>query len=187
MAQTLSSTSYVILGMLAGGPRSGYDIKTLADHSVRFFWNLSYSQIYPELKRLSELGLAEPEPAARGERRRTVYRITASGREALHDWLVQEGPSTVEMRDEMLLKLFFSDAMSPGEQLAHVRAMRRREEEMVRTLRQIEPTARAEGAPACRLFVLLGGIGLHQNYADFLAQADVELTKEVHQSAATTR
>src|SRR5712664_4721358 len=124
----LSNTAYVILGMLSKGPMSGYDIKALADRSVRFFWNLSYGQIYPELKRLGEMGLAEPEQAARGERQRIVYRITPAGRDTLHDWLVEDATAGCEMRDEMLLKLFFADALSPAEQLAHVRALRRRQE-----------------------------------------------------------
>ena len=56
-----SPTAYVILGMLAWGPLSGYDIKAVVDRSVRFFWAASYGQIYPELKRLSEAGLIEGE------------------------------------------------------------------------------------------------------------------------------
>ncbi len=47
----LSKTSYVILGMLRKGPKSGYEIKAKADISTRFFWAISYGQIYPELKR----------------------------------------------------------------------------------------------------------------------------------------
>ena len=53
----LGPTAYVILGMLALGPRSGYDIKQFADFSTRHFWATSYGQIYPELKRLTEAGL----------------------------------------------------------------------------------------------------------------------------------
>lgn len=177
--KSLTSTSYVILGVLAKGPRSGYDIKTLADRSVRFFWNLSYSQIYPELKNLTDLGLVEPESADRGDRHRTLYRITPSGVEALHEWLVDAASAPLELRDEMLLKLFFADAMSPQERLEHVRAMRRREQEIVRTLRQIEPLASSPQSPPCRLHVLQAGIGLHRYYDEFLAGLEKELAAEV--------
>jgi DNA-binding PadR family transcriptional regulator len=34
----LNSTAYVILGMLTGGPKSGYEITALVDISTRFFW-----------------------------------------------------------------------------------------------------------------------------------------------------
>ncbi len=89
-----SPTAYVILGMLAWGPRSGYDIKADVDKSVRFFWAASYGQIYPELKRLSEAGLIEGQ--AQGGRRRTVYRITDLGAEALEAWLTE---AAADVRD----------------------------------------------------------------------------------------
>ena len=86
----LSSTAYVILGALAWGPSSGYDVKAVVDRSVRFFWTASYGQIYPELRRLSEAGLVKGTMEPTSGRRRTVYRITAAGRRALEDWLAQE-------------------------------------------------------------------------------------------------
>ena len=52
--ESLSGTGYVILGMLASGARTGYDIKTIVDDSTRFFWAASYGQIYPELRRLED-------------------------------------------------------------------------------------------------------------------------------------
>ncbi|HEY1421381.1 MAG TPA: PadR family transcriptional regulator, partial [Candidatus Dormibacteraeota bacterium] len=60
----LTPTSYVLLGMLANGPQSGYDIKQLADISTRHFWAISYGQIYPELKRLVKAGLVKAEDAS---------------------------------------------------------------------------------------------------------------------------
>ena len=66
----LSKTSYVILGMLRLGKRTGYDIKALVDVSTRFFWAASYGQIYPELKRLEEAGLVRGEREAGDARRR---------------------------------------------------------------------------------------------------------------------
>ncbi|MBA2475636.1 MAG: PadR family transcriptional regulator, partial [Actinobacteria bacterium] len=33
-----TAVSYVILGALRGGPKSGYDIKQLVDNATRFFW-----------------------------------------------------------------------------------------------------------------------------------------------------
>ena len=56
----------VVLGLLAHGPRSGYDIKAAVDRSTRFFWAASYGQIYPELRRLEREGLVEGEHAPRG-------------------------------------------------------------------------------------------------------------------------
>ena len=52
----LSKTAYVILGMLRTRAHTGYEIKSIVDHSTRFFWAASYGQIYPELKRLEAAG-----------------------------------------------------------------------------------------------------------------------------------
>src|SRR5881392_2039587 len=100
----------VVLGLLALGPRSGYDIKTVVDRSTRFFWAASYGQIYPELRRLEEEGLIEGKDASNGARGRRVYTLAEAGREALHAWLLSS-TTTVELRDESLLRLFFADAL----------------------------------------------------------------------------
>jgi PadR family transcriptional regulator, regulatory protein AphA len=142
----LSPTAYVILGMLALGPRSGYDVKAAVDYSVRFFWAASYGQIYPELRRLSEAGLVEGEAEPESGRRRTVYRLTPAGQRALEQWLA-DGPETFETRDEGLLKLFFADS-SPDTAAASLDAKRRYHEDKLKQLRAIEATGAPEGYPA---------------------------------------
>ena len=47
----LTATGRVILGMLASGRRTGYDIKAFVDRTTRYFWAASYGQIYPELRK----------------------------------------------------------------------------------------------------------------------------------------
>src|SRR5438270_2998291 len=119
----LTHTSYVLLGLLYERPGSGYDIKQVADHSTRHFWAISFGQIYPELKRLTEMGLVEVEESPTGSRQRNVYRITDAGREALAFWVADPTRSPCEVRDEMLLKLFFSDAVGPTDRRSLLDAM----------------------------------------------------------------
>ena len=76
---TLTPTARVILGMLALGARTGYDIKRAIDLSTRFFWGASYGQIYPELHRLEERGLVQATPDPQGGRRRTAYALPRQG------------------------------------------------------------------------------------------------------------
>jgi DNA-binding PadR family transcriptional regulator len=166
-----SPTAYVILGMLAWGPRSGYDIKATVDKSVRFFWAASYGQIYPELKRLSEAGLIEGEP--RGGRRRTVYRITDLGAEALEAWLAEE-PQTFEARDEALLKLFLADA-APETAIATLEAKRRSHESKLKRLREVEASGEATGFTE---LVLRYGIESSEWMADWCAREAGRVRKE---------
>src|ERR1700682_2895693 len=138
-------TTYVVLGILGLGPRSGYDIKQLAELSPRHSWATSYGQIYPALKRLTAAGLIKPQDASRGDRQRTLYSITDKGHETLRAWVSDPAIQALEVRDEMLLKLFFADEMSPKETLRHLEAMVRRHKQVVASLR--EHAALALGQP----------------------------------------
>ena len=48
---------YVILGLLEQGEKSGYDIKNCFNEEIGEFWSAKHSQIYPELRKLTEEGL----------------------------------------------------------------------------------------------------------------------------------
>lgn len=155
----LSKTAVVILGMLGRQPRSGYDIKQAVDRSTRFFWAASYGQLYPELKRLETAGLVASHAEPTGGRRRQVHRLTAAGRRALLGWLASPGGS-VEVRDELLLKLFFAD-LSPGTAPDALDALRRHHEAALHRLEAIrsDPAMPSDTFP---VRVLELGIGHHR-------------------------
>ena len=181
MPMELNPTAYVILGMVSREPRSGYEIKALVDNTTRFFWAASYGQIYPELKRLSEAGLIEGSDVPRGERKRTVYAITADGERALQEWLRQP-PETFELREEGLLKLFFSGVVSPEEGAATLRAMREHRLDVVERLRAIEPKAEAklENDDPYPLLVLQGGIEFNEWFANWCERMEDRLLGSAH-------
>lgn len=172
----LSSTAYVILGMVSREPRSGYEIKAAVDNTTRFFWAASYGQIYPELKRLSEAGLVEGIDASRGDRKRTVYAITADGEAELKDWL-RRPPETAEMREEGLLKLFFSGVLKPAEAVETLRAMRRRRLELAERLRSFEPDKAEipDDVPPYPLMVLRSGIEFNEWFAGWCERMEAKL------------
>jgi DNA-binding PadR family transcriptional regulator len=169
----LSPTAYVILGMLSGEPRSGYEIKALVDNSTRFFWAASYGQIYPELRRLSEAGLVKGTDAPRGGRKRTVYEMTPAGEEELRAWLRQE-PETFEMRDEGLLKLFFADALPREEALAILRSMRERRHAVHQQLLALKEL-KEEIEDPFPMIVLGGGLEFMEWFADWCERMEAQL------------
>jgi len=166
MVSPLSNTSYVILGMLSLRPMSGYDIKQVADSSVRHFWAISYGQIYPELKNLVDAGLVTPADTSVGDRRRTVYSLTKSGQEALADWAAMTHEVPVEIRDEMLLRLFFGDQLTPPEKVSLLSNMASRHDRVVQQLRSKPEMAKV----GCRGEVLEFGIAFHEFCAGWFAK-----------------
>ncbi|MGL1903058.1 MAG: PadR family transcriptional regulator [Fibrobacterales bacterium] len=101
-----SRTKYVILGLLANGAETGYDIKCTIEKSISFFWSESYGQIYPALKKLQEIHwVKEAQGESISKRDKKTYTITPEGLAALDNWIVSktEMPSH---REEVLLKLF---------------------------------------------------------------------------------
>jgi PadR family transcriptional regulator AphA len=152
----LNATGRVILGLIAFGLHTGYDIKAFVDKTTRYFWAASYGQIYPELKRLEEQGLVRGRPEPSGERARTVYELTDAGTAALQHWLGSDDEPLYELRDEGMLKLFFSDSL-PERRIEIVRAIRTRQERKLAQLRSIESFA--SKGPTGSYLTLQIGIG----------------------------
>ena len=158
-AISLTATGRVILGMIARGRRSGYEIKQLVDKSTRHFWAASYGQIYPELRRLEQDGLIEGRPDPSGARARMLYELTPLGEHALRDWLLAEQGLIYELRDEGMLKLFFSD-VAPEAALQTVRAMRQLQERKHEQLRLIQASGgHISPGPSMTLEIGLGVTG----------------------------
>ena len=116
-----SRTDYVILGLLAGGPKTGYAIKRVVDETIRHFWSESFGQLYPTLRRLREQGLIEE--AGTGARGQVRYALTEAGRGRFSDWF-SEPILPTPPRQELLLKLFFGPLAPPGTLRAQLTAYR---------------------------------------------------------------
>lgn len=172
----LSATAKVILGMLGSGPKSGYDIKSITDRSTRFFWAASYGQIYPELKRLAEAGLAEPTSDPQGGRQRTTYALTAAGRDALEAWTGSPGIHH-ELRDEGSLKVFFASLAGEEVFAQALREKRDFHQAELGRLREIIPFADQAGRKGPS-DVLEYGIGLHEFASNWCSDKLKEVERE---------
>ena len=158
--------------MVRLGARSGYEIKQTVENSIRFFWTISQAQIYPSLQLLEQAGLITGRADPQGRRPRRVFDVTAAGEAALRDWLTRDEPMPFELRDTGLLKVFFADALDREQALALLGQVRQRSADRVRTLRAIEPAAKAaetEGNVYPGLTLQLG-IAYHQAIIDVCAE-----------------
>jgi DNA-binding PadR family transcriptional regulator len=87
------STPHVLLGLLAAGPRHGYDLKRAHDERLPQAKPLAFGQVYATLGRLERDGLVEQfgQDQEFGPER-TSYGLTASGRARLDGWLSEIEP-----------------------------------------------------------------------------------------------
>jgi len=128
----------VLLGLLTVSPMSGYDLGQNIRTSVGFFWNESYGQIYPNLKKLAAGGfVSSKSERQKGKPDRRIYSITKKGRERLAAWMAVK-PQPEIARNELLLKLFFGVQVAPETLIGFVAEMVERERSYALKFRQIE-------------------------------------------------
>jgi DNA-binding PadR family transcriptional regulator len=135
----LTPVSYVVLGLVAQGATTSYDMKQKASKSVGYFWHFPHSQLYAEPPQLVALGLLADHQEAGGRRRR-VYTLTPAGRRVLDDWLRQPTSDQTQIRDTGLLKLFFGDRMSVDEIAALAREQEQAHRQQLAVYETIDDT-----------------------------------------------
>jgi DNA-binding PadR family transcriptional regulator len=121
------------------------------------------------------------EPDSTNGRRRKAYELTAAGGQALDRWLTSDRPLHIEFRHEGALKFFFSDSLSPEEQLEQLQRIREAHEQVAAQLREIEPVAREAAAESGRRFPYLTlefGIAFQDFIADWCTQTERRLERE---------
>jgi PadR family transcriptional regulator AphA len=138
MARRSSSSMEVLLGILEIEPMSGYDLGLTIRQSVGHFWNESYGQIYPNLKKLTNEGFVSCKTERqKGKPDRRVYSITAKGRERLTKWLAVP-PQPEIPRNELLLKLFFGGQVSAQILIGYVEHMAKESRGLLAVLERAE-------------------------------------------------
>lgn len=107
----LSAADYAILGLLRLAPRHGYDLAPFfaPTGTLGLVCTLGVSRLYALLHTLEELGLVygKGSPVSGGPPRR-VLALTEAGQAAFQQWLDEPIRRLRQIRQDFLLKLFFS-------------------------------------------------------------------------------
>jgi DNA-binding PadR family transcriptional regulator len=106
----LNATAASLLGFLHKRPETGWDLVEAVEASVGYFWNVTRSQVYRELKTLAAEGYVTAKRA--GVRDKVPYAITAAGKAAFADWLARE-PGPEIMRLPIVVTVFFGRHLPP--------------------------------------------------------------------------
>src|SRR5579863_10439101 len=94
----LTPISYLVLGLVASGPATSYELKQKVAGSVGFMWSFPHSALYAEPPRLVGLGLLADQREEHGRRRR-IFTITDRGLAELGHWLREPTSEPPELRD----------------------------------------------------------------------------------------
>src|SRR5579884_2662798 len=86
--QDLNATAASLLGFLQRRPMSGYELANEVGGSIGYFWNVTRSQLYRELKDLAARGCIALSET--GSREKRICTITKSGRAAFAEWIARE-------------------------------------------------------------------------------------------------
>ena len=161
---TANRTSYAILGLLAQGPKSGYEIKQVVEKTISHFWKESYGHLYPTLNRLMAEGLVCREAeGGRHSRERQRYHLSDAGRAALEAWLA--APVEPEgTRNELALKIYFGQSVPPAISQAHLAAHREHHRRLLARYAEDQPeleASAAAGEPGAVYELITLSLGVH--------------------------
>ncbi len=150
-----NKTKYAILGMLASGEASGYDLKKKMHESTNHFWYEGDSSIYPALKQLLEDKFVDVHIENKEtDKPKKVYIITDQGKSLLEAWLKKE-PEPTKDRDELLLKLFFGWNVPSMVSIDHIKEYKlRHEQDLVQYKRYYDRASNAEQTPKMKHHLL---------------------------------
>lgn len=114
----MRTLKYALLGLLNQQSMTGYQLMKHFETTLREFWSANHSQIYPELKRLTEEGMIEYEIEISGTvLEKKLYTITKAGRESFLEWLSCDAPIGDTPKDVFRLRVFYSSSLPEHERL----------------------------------------------------------------------
>lgn len=121
----MRTLKYALLGLISRKPITGYDLAKEFDKELGNFWHAEHSQIYPELKKLTQEGLITFKVEIQGEKlEKKVYSITEEGERELLEWLRQDEPLQPTPKDIFRLRMFFAEKLTPEELLELIESQR---------------------------------------------------------------
>jgi DNA-binding PadR family transcriptional regulator len=143
----INDTACTILGFLHDRPMAGWDLSEAVQATIGFFWNVTRSQIYRELRTLEAEGLVIG--GERGVREKRAYTITDAGREVFAEWITREpGPETA--RYPLLVTVWFSDHLGEEQFDWFLRFHRAQHERRLRFYRDLSQGMQDQSTPAAR-------------------------------------
>jgi len=157
---------------------TGYDLTAEFDKALGSFWHAKHSQIYPELKKLTEENLITYETVIHGEKlEKKVYTITEKGKQELKNWILRDEPLEPTPKDVFKLRAYFIELMNKEEiilQFSRQLAKRQKKLEILKSameeLLKTKDISNVISEEFGDYIVLKGAIMREQTYIDWLKE-----------------
>jgi DNA-binding PadR family transcriptional regulator len=116
---------YILLGFLNYSRMTGYELKQNIDNSTAHFWHAHHSQIYTTLREMEKDGLVTSQYIQeQGQPDRRIYTISETGKQSLIDWLNHPMVEASSIKEEFLVRIFFSAQRDPKKVIAELLVQR---------------------------------------------------------------
>lgn len=110
----MRTLKYAILGLLNQQDMTGYELMKQFESTLCEFWSAKHSQIYPELKKLTDEGQIEYKIEITGTvLEKKLYSITEAGKKDFMTWLGKDVQMEPTPKNIFRLKMFFSGTLDP--------------------------------------------------------------------------
>lgn len=110
------SLRHEILALLDYEEATSYELTKKVNSNGLFFWQAQQSQVYRETTKLEKENMIIAIPETSNTKK---YQLTQAGKQALVEWLNDtDVASLAEIRNPILMKVFFSNITSPKETIA---------------------------------------------------------------------
>lgn len=162
----------LLLGLLAEGPKHGYEIKKLMDQVLSTFTNVDSKSIYYPLSRLEKKGLLTKKAGRIGKRpEKFVYKITGEGKEAFERLLNENFLTFQRPIFNIDLSLYFLPLVKSGFAQSRLRSRVRGMKRIMRWLRERKASLAEEGQSYHLLAII--------DHQIELTKADIKFTQKL--------
>ncbi len=160
---------YILLGLLDYGPMTGYELKQTIDSSTGFFWHAHHSQIYTTLRQMEKDGLLSSVFKQEDDAlRRRVYTLTDAGRKMLTDWLDTPMTEVPPLKEDFLVRIFFSGRRDPRQVLDELALQQKLHESTLNAYEKLMSSIPHYGHPQDP------GVSKHQKYWNLTLQMGLQ-------------
>lgn len=146
---------HALLGLLAEGPKHGYELKTAFDETIGERWSLNIGQVYNTLNRLARDGYVVLQEEVKQETRpdKKIYAVTDAGRQELLRWLAEPVEKPHRLKDDFYIKLVLCHQLGCGDLRSLICNQRKAYLQLRRGLREAQSQINAGEDPFAALLI----------------------------------